>query len=75
MYVPRGCAIQWVAPLFHDIIKPAVMSFDIEKPYPEAFLKPGTRDYTPYATVPAACDFLQWIGGIVSKRKYLLKAY
>jgi isopenicillin-N epimerase len=56
--VPRGCGFLWAAPGREKRLMPAVLSWDLEKDFPLPFSWTGTRDPTPWLSIPAAFDFM-----------------
>ena len=64
-FAPRGCAILWVKPKFHDIVDPLLVSWLHDQGLQDRFFQQGTLDYTSYTSVPAAIQFYQEIGGLV----------
>ena len=63
MYAPRGCAILHVKRNHHDWVKPLVTSFGYNTSFQDGFGYKGTRDDSPYCTVPEAIKFYNAIGG------------
>ncbi len=59
---PRGSAGLWVRAEHRSSIAPIVTSWYVAEGYPASFRWAGTDDYTPYATVPAALDFMAGLG-------------
>ena len=64
-YAPRGCAILWIHPDFHDVIKPVVTSNDDPQSIQVNFSYQGTADDTNYYTAANAIGFYKEIGGFV----------
>jgi isopenicillin-N epimerase len=54
---PRGCGFLWTAPQRQATLRPTTISHGFANGYLAAFDWPGTKDFTPYLTVPAALDF------------------
>jgi hypothetical protein len=73
MYAPRGCAILHVKRNHHDWVKSLVTSFGYNTSFQDGFGYKGTRDDSPYCTVPEAIKFYNAIGGYVSQ--VILKIY
>ena len=73
MYAPRGCAILHVKRNHHDWVKPLVTSFGYNTSFQDGFGYKGTRDDSPYYTVPEAIKFYNAIEGYVSH--VILKIY
>ena len=65
-YTPRGCALLYVRPEFHDVIKPAVTSHGYQSgSFSSEFLKMATCDNSPLFSVGKAIEFYESIGGLV----------
>ncbi|MCH7493716.1 aminotransferase class V-fold PLP-dependent enzyme, partial [bacterium] len=62
---PKGSAFLWTKPERQAETHPLVTSFGHGwgSGYRGEFLWVGTRDYTPFLTVPAALEFHAWLGG------------
>lgn len=54
---PRGAAFLWTAPERQAYLRPTTISHHVSQGYNPAFDWPGTKDFTPYLTVPAALDY------------------
>ena len=65
MFAPRGCAVLWVHPKYHDVIDPLVVSWYQDRSLRDKFFMQGTLDYSPFVTAKAAITFYQEIGGMV----------
>ncbi|MBO6861666.1 MAG: aminotransferase class V-fold PLP-dependent enzyme [Alphaproteobacteria bacterium] len=54
---PRGAAFLWTTPDRQPFLRPTTISHHVSEGYTPAFDWPGTKDFTPYLTVPAALDY------------------
>ncbi len=63
LYAPRGCGVLWADPRVQEDLHPAVISWRLGEGFTAEFDWTGTRDPSPFLSVPAAFDFLQKIGG------------
>ena len=54
---PRGSAFLWTAPDRQAFMRPTTISHYVANGYIPAFDWPGTKDFTPYLTIPDALDF------------------
>lgn len=70
LFAPRGCAILWISPKFHDIILPQVVSWNHDKSLQDRFFLQGTMDHTSYIASETAIKFYNDIGGMSSITKY-----
>jgi len=70
VFAPRGCAILWVHPKYHDIMDPLVVSWFQDRSLQDKFFMQGTLDYTPFITAKASIKFYQEIGGMESLTSY-----
>lgn len=70
LFAPRGCAILWVSPKFHDIIVPQVVSWLHDKTLQDRFFQQGTIDHTSYTSAGIAIKFYNEVGGMSSIIKY-----
>lgn len=70
LFAPRGCAILWVSPKFHDVIIPQVVSWFHDKNLQDRFFQQGTIDHTSYTSATAAVQFYREIGGMGAITKY-----
>ena len=61
-FAPRGCGFLWARPDRRELLAPAVLSWEIEKPFPQSFEWTGTRDPSGWLSVPAAFDFMDRFG-------------
>ena len=66
LFAPRGCAILWVSPKFHDVVVPQVVSWLHDKTLQDRFFQQGTVDHTPYTSAGIAIKFYNEVGGMVS---------
>ncbi len=60
---PRGSAFLWTAPEHQAGLRPTTISHGIGDGYTAAFDWPGTKDFTPYLTIPDALAFRESLGG------------
>lgn len=70
LFAPRGCAILWVSPKFHDVIIPQVVSWCHDKSLQDRFFQQGTIDHTSYTSAAAAVKFYKEVGGMGAITKY-----
>ncbi|XP_014678348.1 PREDICTED: isopenicillin N epimerase-like isoform X2 [Priapulus caudatus] len=71
LFAPRGCGFLYISPRHQGNVHPAITSWDYAGSDMHAeFQKEGTRDQTPYFSVPAAIRFYQEIGGWETVRNY-----
>lgn len=66
LYAPKGTAFLWVAPSRHESAifpEPTVISSKPAKDFVERYSYTGTRDYTAFASLPAAFEFREFLGG------------
>ena len=61
-FAPRGCGFLWAHPDRRELLAPAVLSWEIEKPFPQSFEWTGTRDPSGWLSVPAAFEFMDRFG-------------
>ncbi len=54
---PRGSAFLWTVAERQAYLRPTTISHFVADGYVPAFDWPGTKDFTPYLTVPAALDY------------------
>eukprot|EP00730_Choanoeca_flexa_P012085 TRINITY_DN3199_c0_g1_i1.p1 TRINITY_DN3199_c0_g1~~TRINITY_DN3199_c0_g1_i1.p1 ORF type:complete len:472 (+),score=102.54 TRINITY_DN3199_c0_g1_i1:23-1417(+) len=74
LFCPKGTAFLWTSPQLHPSIAPTVVSSDwAAHDYMRDFLYTGTRDYTPFASVEAAFNFRQSLGGDAAIRQYMVE--
>ena len=62
LWVPRSSAILWAAPAWQASLRPAVVSWGLERGFNAEFDMPGTRDPSPHLSAPAAIAFMQELG-------------
>jgi isopenicillin-N epimerase len=62
LYAPRGCAFLYAAPQAAGETRPLVVSHHVAMGFPLSFDWVGTRDVTPWLSVPAAIDFFESLG-------------
>lgn len=70
LFAPRGCAILWVSPKFHDIIVPLVVSWMHDRSLQDRFYSQGTIDHSAYISAGAAIKFYSEVGGMSPLTKY-----
>lgn len=70
LFAPRGCAVLWITPKFHDIIVPQVVSWMHDKSLQDRFFQQGTIDHTSYISAETAVKFYNEVGGMSSITKY-----
>ena len=61
-FAPRGCGFLWAASGRHDGLVPTVLSWDIGNAFPQSFEWTGTRDPTPWLSIPSAFRFIERFG-------------
>jgi len=67
VYATRGCAILWVHPKHHKVIRPITTGhYFNHEIWQEDFMTQGTADNTAYYTCRKATEFYEGIGGMVS---------
>jgi isopenicillin-N epimerase len=54
---PRGSAFLWTTPERQAYLRPTTISHFIADGYVPAFDWPGTKDFTPYLSIPAALEY------------------
>lgn len=62
LFAPRGCAFLHASEAVARDLQPATISGLAGMGFPGAFSWTGTRDYSPFLSVPAALDFVEWLG-------------
>ena len=73
LYCPKGTGFMWVAPALQSeaIMQPTVISASGVHTFTGRFAYTGTRDYTPFACIPAALEFLEKeLGGMEAMQRY-----
>ena len=66
-FAPRGCAVLWIHPRLHDVIRPAITSRPHDDPRPaNNFKRQGTEDASTLYTADVAIDEYRRLGGLVS---------
>lgn len=68
LFVPRGCAFLYASTGACRDLRPAAISGLAGPHFPESFAWTGTRDYTPFLCVPAALEFMRWLGPAAYRR-------
>src|SRR5882672_1454841 len=61
-FVPRGCGFLWAARDRQKGLVPNVLSWDIDKPFPQCFGWTGTRDPSAWLSIPSAFAFMDRLG-------------
>jgi len=59
---PRACGFLWTYPDFQPRVRPTTISHYISNGYTAAFDWPGTKDFSPWLSVPAAIDYRASLG-------------
>ncbi len=62
LFAPKGCALLWCAPQWHQHMHPSVISNFFGEGYTAEFDYVGTRDYTPWLCLSAALKFARDLG-------------
>lgn len=62
MFAPKGCAFLWTHPDKQLVTHPTVISHLYQGGYIPEFDFVGTKDYTPFLTLPAAIEYFNAIG-------------
>lgn len=70
MYCAHSAALLWVAPKYHDLVRPPIVSKYYYQPFKMRFRYLGTRDTTNYFTIPCAIEFYKSIGGMEKITSY-----
>ena len=73
LFAPKGSAFLWVNKRIQSELhpQPVVISSSGKYDYTGRFAYTGTRDYTPFATIPHAMDFIdRYLGGMTKMRDY-----
>jgi len=74
-FAPRGCALLWVRPERAAALHPTVISHGYGGGLAAEFGWTGTRDVTPFLSVPAALSFHHSLGGrVLMERNRVLAA-
>ncbi len=63
LFAPRGCGVLWADARVQDDLHPAVISWRLGEGFTAEFDWTGTRDPSPFLTLPAALAFRERIGG------------
>ena len=61
-FAPRACGFLWARRDRRERLAPTVLSWDIDKPFPHSFEWTGTRDPSPWLSIPAAFAFMDRFG-------------
>jgi isopenicillin-N epimerase len=61
-FAPRACGFLWARSDRRERLAPTVLSWDIDKPFPQCFEWTGTRDPSPWLSIPAAFAFMDRFG-------------
>lgn len=65
---PRGAAFLWAAPERQPYVRPTTISHFVADGFTPAFDWPGTKDFTPVLSIPAALEFRQrWGEGAIAR--------
>ena len=68
-FAPHGCAVLWIHPRLHDVIRPAITSRPHDDPIPaNNFKRQGTEDASNLYTADVAIDEYRRLGGLVSEK-------
>jgi isopenicillin-N epimerase len=62
LWVPRASGILWTTPARQPLMRPAVVSWGLEKGFHAEFDMPGTKDPSSHLAAPAAIAFMQEVG-------------
>ncbi len=62
LFAPKGCAFLWTHPEKQEITHPTVISHGYRENYITEFDFVGTKDYTPFLTLPKAIEYYSTIG-------------
>ena len=62
LFAPRGCGILWAGPGAQKDLHPAVISWRLGEGFTAEFDWTGTRDPSPFLSLPAALDFIASFG-------------
>jgi isopenicillin-N epimerase len=61
-FVPRGCGFLWAAPQRQTALRPTILSWNLNEPFPFNFDWTGTRDPTTWMSIPEAFEFMDRFG-------------
>jgi isopenicillin-N epimerase len=61
-FVPRSCGFLWAAPDRRGGLVPNVLSWEIKREFPHSFEWTGTRDPSPWLSIPHAFAFMDRFG-------------
>ncbi|MGD0723187.1 MAG: aminotransferase class V-fold PLP-dependent enzyme [Roseiarcus sp.] len=67
-FVPRGCGFLWARRDRQAGLLPAILSWDVDQPFPHSFEWTGTRDPAPWLSIPAAFAFMDRLGAEAMRR-------
>jgi isopenicillin-N epimerase len=59
---PKGVAMLWAPPARHDALRPAIVASEHARGFHDSFAWSATRDYSAWASLPAAIDFWRALG-------------
>jgi isopenicillin-N epimerase len=61
-FAPRACGFLWARRDRRERLAPTILSWDIDRPFPHSFEWTGTRDPSPWLSIPAAFAFMDRFG-------------
>jgi isopenicillin-N epimerase len=61
-FAPRSCGFLWARPDGARTLAPAILSWDVARPFPHSFEWTGTRDPSAWLAIPAAFAFMDCFG-------------
>ena len=62
LWVPRSSGILWASPDRRSSLRPAVVSWGLDRGFTAEFDLPGTRDASPHLSAPSAIAYMQELG-------------
>ncbi len=71
LYAPKGAAFLHARDPQAIDLRPLATSHYVGEPFPLSFDYVGTRDVTPFLTVPDALDFIEGLGGAAALQAYM----
>jgi isopenicillin-N epimerase len=71
LFAPKGTAFLHARDPKAIDLRPLAISHYVREPFPRCFDYVGTRDVTPFLTVPDALDFIEGLGGAAAYRGYM----